>query len=81
MDVIRYGQASNEKQRFRCRHEGCGNTVIQAYSDQGRVPEIKPRMVDMAVNGSGIRATARVLGISPDTGMNELKKSARIASG
>ena len=81
IDVIRYGQASNEKQRFLCRHEGCGKTFIQEYSDKGRLPEIKQRIVDMAVNGSGIRDTARVLGISPDTVMNELKRRARIASG
>jgi transposase-like protein len=34
----------------------------------------------MAVNGSGVRDTARVLGISTDTVMNELKKRDRIAS-
>jgi len=28
----------------------------------------------MALNGSGVRDTARVLGISPQTGMSELKK-------
>ena len=79
--VIRYGQASNEKHRFLCRHEGGGKTCIQEYSDNGRLPEIKQRIVAMAVNGSGIRDTARVLGISPDTVMHELKKRARIASG
>src|SRR5262245_6540756 len=31
-------------------------------------------MIDMALNGSGIRDTARVLGISTDTVLNELKK-------
>ena len=73
-DVIRYGQASNEKQRFLCRHEGCGKTFIQEYSDKGRLPEIKQRIVDMALNGSGVRDTARVLDISTDTVINELKK-------
>ena len=78
--MIRHGQTSTEKQRFLCRHEGCGKTFIQDYSAKGRLPEIKQRMVDMAVNGSGIRDTARVLGISPDTVINELKKRVRIAS-
>jgi transposase-like protein len=73
-DVIRHGRTSNEKQRFLCRNNGCGKTFIQNYSDKGRLPEIKQRIVDMAVNGSGIRDTARVLGISPDTVMSELKK-------
>ena len=80
-EVIQYGQTSNEKQRFLCRHDGCGKTFIQDYSDRGRLPEIKRRIVEMAVNGSGIRATARGLGISTDTVMNELKKRDRAASG
>ena len=79
-DVIRYGQTSNEKQRFLCQNNGCGKTFIQDYSDKGRLPEIKQRIVDMAVNGSGIRDTARVLSISTDTVMNELKKRDRTAS-
>ncbi|NMF59602.1 hypothetical protein HC246_16650 [Pseudanabaena yagii GIHE-NHR1] len=32
----------------------------------------------MAINGSGIRDTSRVLGISPTTVINELKKSRKI---
>lgn len=74
LDVIRHGQTSNEKQRFLCRNEGCGKTFIQEYSDRGRLPEIKQRIVDMAVNGSGVRDTARVLNISTDTVISELKK-------
>ena len=74
IDVIRHGQTSNEKQRFLCRNEGCGKTFLQEYSDKGRLPEIKQQIVDMAVNGSGVRDTARVLGISTDTVINELKK-------
>ena len=44
-DVIRYGQTSNEKQRFLCRNDGCGKTFIQDYSDKGRLPEIKQRIM------------------------------------
>src|SRR5262245_59070234 len=39
----------------------------------GRVP--KAQIINMALNGSGIRDTARVLKISPATVLNELKKS------
>ena len=80
LDVIRHGQTSNEKQRFLCQNEGCDKTFIQEYSDKGRLPEIKQRIVDMAVNGSGVRDTARVLNISTDTVISELKKRARITS-
>jgi transposase-like protein len=41
---------------------------------KGRCPAIKEQIVDMSVNGSGIRDTARVLKISPTTVMNTLKK-------
>jgi hypothetical protein len=47
--VIRHGQTSNEKQRFLCRNEGGGKTFIQEYSDKGRLPEIKQRIVDTDV--------------------------------
>jgi transposase-like protein len=46
------------------------------YHDKGRLPEVKRQMVDMALNGSGIRDTARVLGVSPTTVLTTLKKSA-----
>jgi transposase-like protein len=35
---------------------------------------VKEQIVDMAMNASGIRDTARVLHISPTTVINELKK-------
>jgi transposase-like protein len=35
---------------------------------------VKQQIVDMAMNASGIRDTARVLHISPNTVMAELKK-------
>ena len=38
------------------------------------LPEVKQQMIDMAINGSGMRDTARVLKISRQTLANELKK-------
>ena len=40
----------------------------------GRLPHVKEQIIDMALNGSGIRDTARVLKISTTTVINELKK-------
>ena len=80
IDVIRYGRTSNKKQRFLCHNERCGKTFIQEYSDTGRLPEIKQRIVDMAVNGSGVLDTALVLKISTDTVISELKKRAKTTS-
>jgi transposase-like protein len=38
---------------------------------------VKTQSIEMALNGSGIRDTARVLKISPSTVIQELKKSAK----
>jgi hypothetical protein len=40
----------------------------------GRAPDIAPKIVDMAMNASGIRDTARVLHISPTTVIDQLKR-------
>jgi transposase-like protein len=44
------------------------------------MPEIRRQVVDMALDGSGIRDTARVLRISPTTVIAVLKKSHRAAT-
>ena len=50
------------------------NTFILSYSRNGDLPEVKQKITDMALNGSGIRDTARGLGISINTVIYELKK-------
>lgn len=80
VDVTKHGTTSNGKPRFICRALDCeGQTFIQDYSEKGRLPETKQQIIEMALNGSGVRDTARVLNISPTTVMNELKKRAGIA--
>ena len=73
--VVRYGTASNGKERFRCQPgEPCGRTFIRAYAYPGRPPAGKQQIIEMTLNGSGIRDSARVLHGSPSTGIGELKK-------
>ena len=43
-------------------------------TNRGYLPSVKRQIVDLALNGSGIRDTARVLCISKDTVLSELKK-------
>src|SRR5512144_2596088 len=74
-EVIKAGKQPNGTQRYRCQNAACRRTIFQLdYCDQGRLPVVKRQIVTMAVNGSGIRDTARVLGIGTGTVMNELKK-------
>ncbi len=74
-DVVKHGRSSEGKQRYKCRNADCSrSTFIRDYSYRGYLPEVKQQIADMAVNGSGIRDTARVLSISPTTVIEELKK-------
>jgi transposase-like protein len=52
-------------------------TFIFDYTYQGYRAEVKQQVAEMAVNGSGIRDTSRVLKISPNTVIKELKKRGR----
>jgi len=74
-NVVKHGRSEESKQRYQCRNSECGrSTFIRDYTYRGYLPEVKQQIVDMAVNGSGIRDTARVLKISPTTVIEELKK-------
>ena len=69
------------KQRYCCREKRCaGRTCLLDYSYAGHSAEVKQQIVEMAMNASGIRDTARVLHISPHTVMAEFKKRHRISS-
>jgi len=73
--VVKYGRQANGAQRFRCNTLDCERRIfLLQYQNQGRLPEVKRQMVDMALNGSGIRDTARVLRVSPTTVLTTLKK-------
>lgn len=69
---VKYGTASNGKARFRCQQAGrCGRTFIGVYAYPGCVPEVKQQIVEMTLNGSGVRDIARVLHVSPTTVIGE----------
>ena len=74
-DIVRHGRSSAGKARYKCRNQACPrSTFICNYTYRGYLPEVKAQMTDMALNGSGIRDTARVLKISPTTVIEWLKK-------
>ena len=80
-NVVRNGKSNEGKQRYLCRYADCRRrSFIRDYSYRGYLPSIKQQITDMAVNGSGIRETARVLKISPTTVIEELKKTSTIAA-
>ena len=73
--VIKGGKTKAGHQRYKCQ-----NAVCPCYTFQldllytGRAPAIKEQIVDMSLNGSGIRDTAWVLKISPTTVIHTLRK-------
>ena len=74
-EVVKYGRQPNGEQRYRCNYRHCARWIfLLQYHNTGWVPRVKQQIVDMALNGSGIRDTARVLKISPMTVMTTLKK-------
>ena len=76
--VIKAGKQANGTQRYQCQNGRCARRIfLLQYQDRGRVPEVRRQVVDMALNGSGIRDTARVLRISPTTVIAVIKKNCR----
>ena len=73
--VVQYGRQANGDQRYRCNKLRCERRIfLLQYHNTGQLPTVKRQIVDMALNGSGIHATTRVLGVSPTTVITTLKK-------
>ena len=80
--VIKAGKQPNGTQRYRCQNPTCERTIFQlTHVAHGRLPETQRQIVEMALNGSGIRDTARVLRVSPVTVLSVLKKRAHLTLG
>ena len=71
-EVVRYGTQSG-RSRFRCKE--CCRIFKTEYMYRAYEPGVKEQIVDMAMNGSGIRDTSRVLGVGKNTVISTLKKS------
>ena len=70
--VVRHGKIGDGGQRYRCR--ACGRTFQAQLRRRGADPAVQEQIVALALNGSGIRDTARVLRISTNTVLAHLKK-------
>ena len=76
--VIKGGKTKASQPRYQGQNLDCPGCAFQLHlTDKGRSPEIQEPIIDMALNGSGIRDTSRVLKISPTTVISELKKKSR----
>lgn len=74
-NIVKHGKTAEGKQRYKCCNAQCNRySFVLEYSYRGYLPDVKQQIGEMALNGSGIRDTARVLKISPTTVIEELKK-------
>jgi transposase-like protein len=73
--VVKRGRTETGKQRYRCHNPNCVHqSFLLDSAYKGRSPEIKQQVIELSLNGSGLRDTARVLQISTATVIRELKK-------
>ena len=72
---MKSGRNAHGTQRYRCQNPVCETkTFMLEYRYRAYEPGIKEQAVEMAINGSGIRDTARVLHINKNTVISTLKK-------
>lgn len=72
VSIYKHGYARSSKSRYRCRD--CQRSFQLYYHNVGNRDGIPEKIVEMAINGSGVRDTSRVLGVSITTVIAHLKK-------
>jgi transposase-like protein len=73
--VSKNGHSKAGKQVYNCNNKACTRkNFIEQYTNKAYQPNIREQVLKMTVNGTGTRATGRILGISKDTVTAILKK-------
>ena len=70
--ISKYGASAVGKQRYACRDKDCRKTFQHDYSHKGCEPRTRSEIYFLTVNGNGVRATARILGIAIGTVISTL---------
>ena len=77
--VVKRGKSVDGKQRYLCQNGDCETkSFMTDYKYNGKKSGIRKKIIDMSLSGSGIRDIARVLEISPNTVINELKRKEKL---
>jgi len=75
--IVKRGKTARGTQRYLCQNTLCARgSFLLDYCNRGCLPEVKHMIIDMSLNASGVRDTARSLHICPNTVLRELKKKA-----
>jgi hypothetical protein len=70
------GRNARGEQRYRCQNPSCQlKTFMRVYRYAACQLMIEQQMTKLAINGSGVRETASVLGINKNTVIRRLKKN------
>jgi IS1 family transposase/transposase-like protein len=73
--VVKRGKTARGTQHYLCQNRECAaDSFLLDYRNRGWLPEVKQLIIEMSLNASGVRDTARSLHISTDTVLSELKK-------
>jgi insertion element IS1 protein InsB len=77
--IVKRGKTARGTQRYLCQNILCAKgSFLLDYCNRGCVPEVKHLIIDMSLNASGVRDTARSLQISTNTVLHELRKKAAV---
>ncbi len=71
--VRKHGTGSAGFPRFRCLD--CNKSFQLDYAYEARKPGVREKIVEMAMNSSGVREKGRVLNVSYNTVLSTLKSS------
>ncbi|MFM8445574.1 MAG: IS1-like element transposase [Methylococcus sp.] len=69
--VLKWSGTQSGRSRFRCKT--CRRIFKTDYVYRAYEPGVKEQIIDMAMNGSGIRDTSRVLGVGKNTVITTIK--------
>src|SRR2546422_7659822 len=73
--IVKRGKTARGTQRYLCQNTLCAKgSFLLNYCNRGCLPEVKQTIIDMSLNASGVRDTARSLHICPNTVLRELRK-------
>ena len=73
--VVRNGKSTAGHQRYLCSH--CRKSWQLQFTYTASQPGTHQKIIDMAMNGVGCRATARIMGVGLNTILRHLKNSGR----
>jgi insertion element IS1 protein InsB len=77
--IVKRGKTARGTQRYLCQNPLCAKeSFLRNDCNRGCLPEVKHTIIDMSLNASGVRDTARSWRICPNTVVRELKKKATV---